>query len=280
MKIVVSERCSFCGKYVDFIIRKEATLLREAQCSNCRASLRSSDLANILLKSVFPQKENLTMDDLVEKKDLKILNLFSEGPVHNSLKNLPNYCCGEFFDDIKSGDYYNGIKCIDLQNIPFEDNTFDLIITEDVLEHVLDIEMAFNEIKRVLKKDGFHIFTIPVHEKNKTVSRKKNDKKVFHGDPLRDKGALVNTDFGNDLIDILKRFGMDTEEYMVHRFFSKEDISYIDEEYDMYLANRMELDRVFRYNSVVYVSRKKDLSFINYLKSLFNRILYFLNKKE
>ena len=73
---------------------------------------------------------------------------------------------------------------------------------------------------------------------------------------------------------------MDTEEYMVHRFFSKEDISYIDEEYDMYLANRMELDRVFRYNSVVYVSRKKDLSFINYLKSLFNRILYFLNKKE
>lgn len=70
---------------------------------------------------------------------------------------------------------------------------------------------------------------------------------------------------------------MDTEEYMVHRFFSKEDISYIDEEYDMYLANRMELDRVFRYNSVVYVSRKKDLSFINYLKSLFNRILYFLN---
>ena len=31
MKNIAREKCSFCGKYVDFIIRKEATLLREAQ---------------------------------------------------------------------------------------------------------------------------------------------------------------------------------------------------------------------------------------------------------
>ena len=38
--------------------------------------------------------------------------------------------------------------------------------------------------------------------------------------------------FGNDIVDLMAQFGMETEEYFVHRFFPKEDISYIDEEYD------------------------------------------------
>ena len=90
MKIVVSERCSFCGNHVDFIIREEATLLREAQCSNCKASLRSSDLAKILLQVVFPDKEGLTMGEIPKEINLTVLNLFTEGPIHNSLKLLQN----------------------------------------------------------------------------------------------------------------------------------------------------------------------------------------------
>ena len=280
MNIVVSERCSFCGNHVDFIIREEATLLREAQCSNCKASLRSSDLAKILLQVVFPDKEGLTMGEIPKGINLTVLNLFTEGPIHNALKLLQNYYCGEFFDDVKSGDFYNGIKCIDLQDIPFEDNKFDLIITEDVLEHVWNIDRALKEINRVLKKDGMHIFTVPVHEKNKTVSRKGSSQKVYHGDPLRDTGALVNTDFGNDIVDLMAQFGMETEEYFVHRFFPKEDISYIDEEYDHYLINRNSLDKVFRYNSIVYISRKTELCDKNFIDCCWRKIVSFFSKKE
>ena len=51
---------------------------------------------------------------------------------------------------------------------------------------------------------GYHIFTIPLHEGRKTVSRIGNEKKIYHGDPIRKTGALVITDFGSDITDILE----------------------------------------------------------------------------
>lgn len=53
-------------------------------------------------------------------------------------------------------------------NIPFEDESFDTVLCTNVLEHVADMEKAFHEIARVLKKGGYVIIAIPflypVHE--------------------------------------------------------------------------------------------------------------------
>ncbi|MDK2791064.1 MAG: hypothetical protein PWP15_1584 [Methanothermococcus sp.] len=49
--------------------------------------------------------------------------------------------------------------CGDIQNLPFKDNTFDLVLCINVLEHV-DFERAVNEIKRVLKTNGTCIFVV------------------------------------------------------------------------------------------------------------------------
>lgn len=46
------------------------------------------------------------------------------------------------------------IKKIDILDIPFEKDTFDLIIANSMLYHVKDIDSALSEVKRVLKKDG------------------------------------------------------------------------------------------------------------------------------
>jgi len=50
-----------------------------------------------------------------------------------------------------------------ITDIPFEDNSFDVISAFDVIEHIhpKDTEKAFSEIYRVLKKDGFLILTMP-----------------------------------------------------------------------------------------------------------------------
>ena len=52
---------------------------------------------------------------------------------------------------------------IDINNfkIPFENNSFDLVISTSVFEHVFNKEEAFREIKRVLKKDGLAIHNFP-----------------------------------------------------------------------------------------------------------------------
>lgn len=46
------------------------------------------------------------------------------------------------------------VKRIDILDIPFENDTFDLIIANSMLYHVKDIDLALSEVKRVLKKDG------------------------------------------------------------------------------------------------------------------------------
>ncbi len=49
----------------------------------------------------------------------------------------------------------------DAANLPFNDNTFDLITVLDVLEHIKNEEIAISEIYRVLKNNGKVIVTVP-----------------------------------------------------------------------------------------------------------------------
>jgi ubiquinone/menaquinone biosynthesis C-methylase UbiE len=46
-------------------------------------------------------------------------------------------------------------------SLPFEDQTFDLITSFQVIEHVADVEEYLSEIKRVLKTGGKVVFTTP-----------------------------------------------------------------------------------------------------------------------
>lgn len=47
------------------------------------------------------------------------------------------------------------VKQIDILDIPFEEDTFDLIMANSMLYHVKDIDRALSQVKRVLKKEGW-----------------------------------------------------------------------------------------------------------------------------
>lgn len=49
----------------------------------------------------------------------------------------------------------------DICNLPFEDNTYDIILCNHVLEHISDDTKAMKEMYRVLKPGGMGIFQIP-----------------------------------------------------------------------------------------------------------------------
>ena len=248
MKIVCSDQCNMCGEHTDFAIDDNATLLREAVCQKCHTSLRASDIVGIL-------KQKIAEYQLKYHCQPRILNLCSQGTVHELCHQIPGYVCGEYFDGVKSGDYKDNILCIDLQNMPFENDSFDIVVTEDVLEHVVSIDQALQEINRILKLDGLHIFTVPIHENIVTMSRK-NKPAVYHGDPLRPEGVLVITDFGRDLAVFVDRFGMQTTLKKCHHFHSPDETSFIDDEYEAYHQKSHNLMEVFRYNSTVAISRK------------------------
>jgi len=47
------------------------------------------------------------------------------------------------------------------ESLPFEDNSFDMVFSSHVLEHIPDFESAMKEIYRVLKPNGFLFCVIP-----------------------------------------------------------------------------------------------------------------------
>jgi SAM-dependent methyltransferase len=51
----------------------------------------------------------------------------------------------------------------DIGALPFDDRTFDLVCAFDVIEHVADDALVFQEVARVLKEDGVFLVSVPVH---------------------------------------------------------------------------------------------------------------------
>lgn len=47
------------------------------------------------------------------------------------------------------------------EQIPFSDSTFDLVISVEVMEHVLDVGSYVREVSRVLRQGGLFVFTTP-----------------------------------------------------------------------------------------------------------------------
>jgi glycosyltransferase involved in cell wall biosynthesis/GT2 family glycosyltransferase/SAM-dependent methyltransferase len=59
----------------------------------------------------------------------------------------------------QGSDLYSSIGTI--ENLPWNDNFFDVVYACHILEHSTDIIKAFSEIKRVLKPDGILLFAVP-----------------------------------------------------------------------------------------------------------------------
>jgi predicted SAM-dependent methyltransferase len=104
-----------------------------------------------------------------------------------------------------------------LETLTYPDNSFDIVITQDVLEHVRHHESALREIHRVLRPNGHHIFTIPFSFHQKTISRidtsGPNDVPLlpaeYHGDRIR--GAIITyRNLGIDLFGLLEEIGFST----------------------------------------------------------------------
>ncbi|HEU0264706.1 MAG TPA: methyltransferase domain-containing protein, partial [Geobacterales bacterium] len=259
--------CTVCGKQVVFAAKRQDFSLRETQCPACKASQRTRDLAQVILDT-FGGSSSVS-ESLPALQQLSIYEAAASGPLHELLKALPGYVCSEFYDDVPRGGIGSaGVRCEDLERLTFADASFDLVITQDVFEHIANPWKAFGEIERVLKRGGSHIFTVPLHEGSRTLLRARLHQgktdfllpPVYHGDPLRPAGTLVYTDFGNDLGNLLTGQGFVTEIAHKAQFYGPSQIPLVVEEssYKRYLEHRQrgEMLAFFLYNSVVFRSEK------------------------
>jgi SAM-dependent methyltransferase len=90
----------------------------------------------------------------------------------NMFLKLPLYSYSHYFSDIKNGTITaDNIKCVDLNYIPYDDNSFDIFITLDVFEHLFQPETVIKEIYRVVKPGGCFIMTVPIENLNNPTEK-------------------------------------------------------------------------------------------------------------
>lgn len=152
-----------------------------------------------------PNKSLADCCAIINRAGLSLYTAEGNSAIFDFLKNRiqPNlFHYSEYFGpQHTSGDKVGGMMHQDLQQLSFPDNSFDIVLTAEVMEHVPDAISAEEEIHRVLKPRGGYIFTLPyrpnaLHDEVKAVMANGQVKHLmepeFHGDPIRPgEGILV-----------------------------------------------------------------------------------------
>lgn len=235
------ERCAVCGRLRPLLYRRRvltprlaalwglSTRMAEAfarkeslECTHCGAKLRGRRIAQVLL-SLFPvgNPPAPSLADWVEHSEIKHLRVAEINTIdglHSFVKKLPYFTGSDYHDTNGPAAVESGSQSEDLTRLSYADNSLDLILTSETLEHVPDLDAALGEIHRVLAAGGRHVFTVPVlPTTERTFSRsitlpdgaiEDRAPRICH--PGGDWGYPVFTEFGIDLPAVLSQAGFDT----------------------------------------------------------------------
>jgi len=134
------------------------------------------------------------------KERLKVLHFAPEQAFYTRFRKQPNL---EYLTtDLNSP--LADVKA-DICNLPFEDESFDVILCNHVLEHISNDKKAMQELFRVMKAGGWGVFQIPQDLNRKTtfeddsITDKKERAKIFG---QYDHVRIYGMDYFNTLRDI------------------------------------------------------------------------------
>lgn len=217
MKTNYEGHCWVCGAHSRFV-RNHRSIREGFRCGECLASLRYRGQAQALIE-YYGTVQTRSMADLVSLTRFRRLKIFEpglSGPLRKYLTKLAAYQNSFFWDDVETGTFRDGIQCQNLEELTFDSESIDLVISSDIMEHVRKPWKAFKDIHRVLKPAGMHVFSIPVQKPlplkctDRVDTSSETDKYLvdphYHGDGIGGK-SLVYIDYGWEIIAKLSSMG-------------------------------------------------------------------------
>ncbi|MGB0422926.1 MAG: class I SAM-dependent methyltransferase [Flavobacteriales bacterium] len=180
-----------------------------------------------------PRENALSPDSMaLERHRLIWLYLKEETNFFNDqirfLHMAPEYCFLRLFKKQKNLDYVTGDLVspwadhhFDVHQIPFEDNSFDVLMANHLLEHVEDDAKVMKEFFRVMKPGGWGIFQVPIDYNNPVTfddptitDPREREKHYWQSDHVR----LYGLDYGKKLADA----GFEVEELAYPQLLGEE----------------------------------------------------------
>lgn len=183
-------------------------------CYNCGSSLRSRGIASAIISS-YPQSKASSLVQWIrwaKTQNLTIAEINYCADLHPWLSKVPGTTLSQHAETTlraKLANWLKGIKSEDIMNLSYANDSFDLVLHTEVIEHVTNYQQALSECRRVLKPGGICLFTVPI-----LMDRKKTLRKAFLTHPSEEvihlaqpsyhgqqkEGNLVFWEFGRDLI--------------------------------------------------------------------------------
>lgn len=133
---------------------------RRTLCPKCYSRDRERLIYLFLTKSLKVQKS---------ASNLCVLHVAPENQLFKKLKGIgfAKYVYSDYFEP--GYKYPEGTIHMDITQVQFPDDSFDLILCNHVLEHIPDVKLALSELFRVLSPKGQAILQVPISSKNPTT---------------------------------------------------------------------------------------------------------------
>jgi glycosyltransferase involved in cell wall biosynthesis len=198
--------CPICEKNVTFTA-KNSWLRDHYLCSGCRSIPRERAIMHVIQQR-YPNWRDLRIHESSPG---------SRGASVKLRKQCKHYIASQYDPELGFGNTHpsHGYRSEDLEKQTFHDEFFDIVVTQDVMEHIFDAGAAFRDIHRTLKPGGAHIFTTPLINKNKSTqqwAKRLPDGTIdylkppeYHGNPMSSEGSLVTWHWGLDIVDVIQR---------------------------------------------------------------------------
>ena len=152
--------CNVCHKHFRKFLSygAEGHHRENVLCPNCLTLERHR------LMWLFLEKKTIFFKD-----EIKVLHIAPEQCFYSIFRKQKNL-------KYTTADLYSPLADVkmDLHNAPFDDNSFDVVFCNHVLEHVEDDKKCMSELYRVMKPGGFGIFQVPIDYSRKETYEDKS----------------------------------------------------------------------------------------------------------
>lgn len=203
-------RCPICERDVTFTANGPY-FRNTLRCSVCRSAPRNRALMQVLSSHV-PGWRDLAIHESSPGWDSFSRRLMAE---------CARYTASQFDEAVPFGSTVEavGLPCRryrseNLESQTFADESFDLVVTQDVFEHVYRPDLAIREVARSLRPGGATLMTVPIVRRGQASRRRASIQEgtithhlppEYHGNPIGTQGSLVTIDWGYDIVPYLQK---------------------------------------------------------------------------